>query len=68
MGSVFMCSIKGAIFQVADKYILHTLNESTHLWKIYFSRDPEESYIHESFQTKLFNIEVINPRDLEVSM
>ena len=44
MGPVFMCSIKGVIFQVADKYTLHKMNENTHLWEIYFPRGPEESY------------------------
>ena len=68
MGPVFMCSIKGVVFQLADKYILHTMNENTHLWKIYFRRDPEENYKNDSFQSRLFNIEVINPRDLEVSL
>ena len=43
MGPVFMFSIKGVTVQVAGKYTLHTINENTPLWEIYFPRDPEDS-------------------------
>ena len=73
MGQVFMFSM---IFQVTGKYKLHETNENIHLWEIYFPRDPEERYKNESvqryknesFQTKFFNIDVISPRDPEVSL
>ena len=68
MGPVLMLSINVVTFQVADQYTLHKNNENTHLWEIYFPRDPKESFKNESVQTNLFNIEMISPKDLEANL
>ena len=66
----FLSGSPPSISDIAHKYTLRKIHENTHIWDTYFPRDPEERHLNESCQTKLsklFNIEVISPRDLEVS-